>query len=307
MKNETKEIIIDVNEESVNDSRPTDIPQISIERGPQAGKSPRRLSRLVITLICVAALGLLAAFFALATKRSSSGIYPRENLQTLNADYHPTAVGTECFSDTILGVPMNIFPLSGLRASLEGDLPDPGDSTLVLFMRSADYRPDGTAMGPLVADGEYSDWKAAKLRDGYVAVSPAGRAVIGVYSGDEVEKWAVKNGGDFFRQQVLLVDGELPRDFLLRGKVERAAIASAVNGQLFYVVTHGRESMYDFADALREYGFVNAVYMTGGNAYSFYRDPQGRAHLNQPTEEKLEKYRTQPLPQPLLVFRRSLH
>ena len=66
---------------------------------------------------------------------------------------------------------------------------------------------------------------------------------------------------------------------------------------------HGRESMYDFADALREYGFVDAVYMTGGNAYSFHRDSAGNSHVNSATLEKIGKYGSRPLPQPLLVLR----
>ena len=33
--------------------------------------------------------------------------------------------------------------------------------------------------------------------------------------------------------------------------------------------------MYDFADALLEYGFTDAIYITGGNDRCFYRDRNG--------------------------------
>ena len=36
--------------------------------------------------------------------------------------------------------------------------------------------------------------------------------------------------------------------------------------------------MWSFADALREYGFIDAIYITGGRDYSFYRDAKGTRH-----------------------------
>ncbi|MDE6298994.1 MAG: phosphodiester glycosidase family protein, partial [Muribaculaceae bacterium] len=112
--------------------------------------------------------------------------------------------------------------------------------------------------------------------------------------------------GSFFRQYVLLGDGELPPAFDLHGKVERAAIGRMVDGKLYYVVSRHKETMYDFADALREYGFTDAVYITGGNNYSFYRSPDGTTRINDETLSKIEKYSSTPPPAPLLVFRTAL-
>ena len=47
---------------------------------------------------------------------------------------------------------------------------------------------------------------------------------------------------------------------------------------LFYVESKGKEAMWDFADALLEYGFIDAIYITGGTDYCFYRTADGRAH-----------------------------
>ncbi len=61
--------------------------------------------------------------------------------------------------------------------------------------------------------------------------------------------------------------------------------------------------MYDFADALREYGVMDAVYITGGNGYEFYRDKDGVAHVSQRLKDHYAKYPDRKVPAPMLVFR----
>ena len=39
-----------------------------------------------------------------------------------------------------------------------------------------------------------------------------------------------------------------------------------------------KETLWDFADALREYGFIDAIYITGGYDYGFYRTADGERH-----------------------------
>lgn len=296
------ERIIDISDKPVEDTRPTEVPHISIEKSNSDAQKPRWRPNLWGLFAAVVVILTLIAVYFFNIGDDDSEI-TGNNISLLEEPYEPTSVGTERVTDTILGVTMDMYPLGGLKASLETALPDTADRSLVLFMRSADYHPDGRAIGPVIVGGESRDFKAEEFRDGYVAISPSGRAVIGISSDDVIDGWVEKNKGSLFRQMILLNDGQLPRDFLLKGKVERAAIASMVGGELYYVVTQGKETMYDFADALREYGFIDAVYMTGGNAYSFFRDREGEAHLNDATEAKLEKYKTKPLPQPLLVFR----
>lgn len=320
MKNEN-ERIIDVDEDPVSDSRPTEVPEISIERDldktsrvreegmPRPKKKDNKVWVLAIAVACLS--GLVALFWNQHLRVSENADSERNvnayNISVLSTSYTPTLRGTAPKSDSILGVALEIYPLDGLRASLEWEFPDTADRSLVMFMRSADYHPDGRSLGPVVVDGVGSENKVTDSRDGYVAVSPSGRVVIGISPDEDVENWARGNEGDFFRQMVLLDDGELPRDFILRGKVERGAIASTVEGNLYYIVTRNKESMYDFSDAMREYGFVDAVYMTGGNAYSFYRDQEGNAHANSATLDKIKKYDSRPLSQPLLVFRSAKH
>ncbi len=326
MKNENDHII-DVEENTTEDTRPTEVPQISIERDSSVPVPVAKSTSLIvedkiapakvkknlllwaiaipsfIILIMVMTTLWITGVFKFSGEDSSERKAMEQNIDELSDAYVPSATGTIQKTDSLLGVAMDMYPLEGLRASLEREFPDTADSSLVLFMRSADYHPDGRALGPVIIEGVASENKANADREGYVAISASGRPAIGISRDEAIEDWAKENQGDFFRQMVLLNDGELPREFLLKGKVERCAIASDVEGKLYYIVTRHKESMYDFADAMREYGFVDAVYITGGNGYSFYRDPTGHSHLNQPTKEKIEKYTTQPLPQPLLVFR----
>lgn len=304
MKNKTNRVI-DVDDQPVQDVRPTEVPFISIERDGEIESSRiyKPVSRRRWLWIAIVVILILAVVGVFIVYRPDGDYAVKYYKNLADEPFSPSAHGTVRNTDTILGVTMDMYDLRGLSASLEKEMPDTADCSLILFMRSADYHPDRRAIGPVIVNGEYSDYKPSDHREGYIAISPKGRAIMGIDSGGEIEKAVMDDGGSFFRQMLLLDDGELPRDFQLRGKVERAAIASTVSGDLFYVVTREKETMYDFADALREYGFVDAVYMTGGNAYSFYRDEAGNSHANSATIDKIAKYRSEPLPQPLLVFR----
>ena len=71
----------------------------------------------------------------------------------------------------------------------------------------------------------------------------------------------------------LVVNGEERQS----DKVERRAIGR-IDDQLYFIVTRHKETLWDFADALREYGFIDAIYITGGADYVFCRDKEGIKH-----------------------------
>ena len=49
---------------------------------------------------------------------------------------------------------------------------------------------------------------------------------------------------------------------------------------------------WDFADALREYGFIDSIYITGGADFVFYRDKDGVRHdIGDPSDYPHEKWR----------------
>lgn len=318
MMNDKSDKTIEVNDDSFIDDRPVDVPVITIERyGENLINSRTRLhltkksKKLLIILSSILAIIVIAGIvlwskrYDLLSPGVPVSVSDTENMELLNQPFAPYASGTELNTDSILGVAMDFYSLQGLKASLEEELPDTADKSLVLFMRSSDYHPDGATIGTLVAAGKRKVAKERKSRAAYMAISNDGKPVIGVSLSDRMADYATKTGGSFFRQYLLLSDATLPTEFYLHGKVERAAIARMNDCSLHYVVTHNKESMYDFADALREYGFVDAIYLTGGKGYTFYRDVEGKAHVPEETKEKYHKYPDRHLPAPLLVFRNA--
>jgi hypothetical protein len=115
-----------------------------------------------------------------------------------------------------------------------------------------------------------------RSRLGYMAMAN-GNMVIGISRSEKVKDYVLERGGSFFRQFILVSNGTIPSRFFLHGKVERRAIGR-IDDQLFYIATRHKETLWDFADALREYGFIDAIYITGGNDYVFYRSKDGIRH-----------------------------
>ena len=243
---------------------------------------PRRHKWLKRFLLALFMVGLVAAGLAayhwwnrLHNDDLPISVTPEENIQKLmtpvEGKVKPEVVES---SDTILGVPLNFYALKGLRGSIEFKEPDTLDRKVFLYCRSADYRPDSTYIGTLVANGkEYPD---VSPRQGYMAMLGK-NSVVGISKSDQVKDFIIEQGGSFFRQIVLVSNGELPNSFELHGKVERNAIGRLGN-DLYFITTRDRETLYDFADALREYGFIDAIYITGGDDYCFYRTKDGKKH-----------------------------
>ena len=46
----------------------------------------------------------------------------------------------------------------------------------------------------------------------------------------------------------------------------------------YLVATRHKETLWSFADALRERGFEDAIYLTGGNDYCYNRSADGERH-----------------------------
>lgn len=285
------------------------IPVIVIEREGEINRqgSPDNRGRkyLLLGVIFIALLCVSLFYFVFNNSDSDSPVSLSENeiLELLEEPVSNGIMGIETFRDTILGVPLTFYPLDGLKASLEKQLPDTADTSLVAFFRSADYKPDGRAIGTLVMDGETAETSARESRQGYVAISQVGKPVIGIGASDKVQDYVIKNQGSFFQQYFLLADNTIPPKFELHGKVERAALGRMKDNKLYYVISANRETMWGFADALREYGIIDAVYITGGNKYDFSRDAEGNCHFGNKLREEYIEQRGKSLNAPMLVFR----
>ena len=181
-------------------------------------------------------------------------------------------------SDSARDVKFNLYELRGLRAEVSFVEPSPEDRSVYLYSRCADYGVDGKVIGSLVAEGKEMQKDVSRL--GYCAMAD-GNVVIGVARSEEVKDYVMERGGSFFRQFILVSNYTLPPHFYLHGKVERRAIGRLQTESrqgLYYIESVNPETMYDFADALSDYGFVDAIYITGGNTYSYYRSLDGQIH-----------------------------
>ncbi len=247
----------------------------------------RRMLGLVavaaVVLACYKGIGLYNHYYNIGV---SISVTPKENIKKLDgmtAQGGPSEVVLR--TDSVLGVALNIYEPHNVKAELTLAEPDTADHGVLLYTRTADYTATGKYLGSLVVDGEEKQSDASRL--GYCAIA-GGNMVVGVSRFDDMKEHMIDRDGSYFRQFVLVSNGELPHRFLLHGKVERKALARTADDRLCIVETRHPETLWDFADALREYGYVDAIYLTGGNESGFYRAPDGTAHFT----EKAAAYRT---------------
>ena len=276
-----------MSEINFNEQRP-EVPVVIIERDDDeqygdisvrpVGRKPKWLSRLLLLAAVIAVvIGVLAAYrlwryyYCFGVSVSVS---PSENIAKLKAplvEETPEVVKT---SDNVQDVALDFYAIHGLQATLSREEPDTADASVFLYCRSADHKPDSTYIGSLVIDGEKMEVDRSRL--GYMGMAD-GRMVIGVSRSEKVKDYVASRGGSFFRQFILVSDGVIPPRFYLHGKVERRAIGR-IGDTLYYIATRNKETLWGFADALREYGFIDAIYITGGTDYCYYRSADGQRH-----------------------------
>ena len=276
-----------------------EIPEFTIERDdkqlPRVAAEPdlsprkcwmRRILKAFFAgvLLVVVLLGYRywAYFYRIGVPISVS---PTENIEKLRQPAITESPEIIMTSDSILGVALDFFAIHGLRANIEMAEPDTADTSVYLYCRSVDHKADGTYLGSLVIDGDEKQSDQSRL--GYMAMLGR-RSVIGISRSEKVKNFVQSNDGSFFRQFILVSDGVIPHHFQLHGKVERRAIGrlkepsgkgdDSTIDRLYYIATRHPETLWDFADALREYGFSDAIYITGGDDYSFYRTQDGVRH-----------------------------
>lgn len=199
---------------------------------------------------------------------------PKENIAKLKTPAKKTTAEIVMTSDSILGVRLNFYELRGVKAEISFQEPDTTDTSVYLYSRCADHNSDGTYNGSLVVGGK--EYSSDVTRLGYCGIV-GNQMVIGISRFEDVKEYAMKQGGSFFRQFILVSNSVMPPIFQLHGKVERRGLGR-IGDKLFYIESPYPETMYAFADAIREYGFTDAIYITGGDDYSFYRTADGQRH-----------------------------
>ena len=275
--------------DDINMQKP-EVPIIIIERDeqPQTKESvvkvvapswKRKWLKRLLTLVAVGCLmvAVLVGYYFWNYYYNigvSVSVSPDQNIEKLQQPVKHEMPEVVLTSDSILGVAMDFYAIHGLKANIEFEEPDTADTSVYLYCRSADHKADGTYLGSLVVDGDVRQSDTHRL--GYMAMV-GGNSVIGISRSEKVKDFAQEHGGSFFRQFILVSDGTIPGRFFLHGKVERRAIGR-IGDQLYYIATRNKETLWDFADALREFGFIDAIYITGGADYVYYRSKDGIRH-----------------------------
>lgn len=289
-KDERIVVVIEDNDDVSVELDNVETPVISIESDEeeetsQPSCSPRhsKWPVAVVSVLLTAALCMMAAFGYRYYRRYINigvpvSVTSKENIGKLEIPPVYEMPEVVKSSDSILGVAINMYQLIGLKAEITFTEPAVDDTDVYLYSRCCDqtsYDPETNRyLGSLVQNGK--ELQSDNSRLGYCAMAND-NIVIGIARDEKVKDYCIEQKGSFFRQFILVSDGVLPGRFYLHGKVERRALAR-MGKKLFYVESKGKETMWDFADALREYGFIDAIYITGGTDYCFYRTADGTAH-----------------------------
>ena len=275
--------------DELNKQKP-EVPIIIIERDEQPqpqevvtkAVAPSRKQKWLKRFLALVAIGclmvaILAGYYFWNYNYNigvSVSVTPEQNIEKLQKPAKQETPEVVMTSDSILGVAMDFYAINGLKASIQFEEPDTADTSVYLYCRSVDHKADSTYIGTLVVNGEERQSDTHRL--GYMAML-GGNSVIGISRSEKVKDYVQEHGGSFFRQFILVSNGDIPGRFFLHGKVERRAIGR-IDDQLYFIATRHKETLWDFADALREYGFIDAIYITGGTDYCFYRDKNGFRH-----------------------------
>ena len=275
--------------DELNKQKP-EVPIIIIERDEQPqpqevvtkAVAPSRKQKWLKRFLALVAIGclmvaILAGYYFWNYNYNigvSVSVTPEQNIEKLQKPAKQETPEVVMTSDSILGVAMDFYAIHGLKASIQFEEPDTADTSVYLYCRSVDHKADSTYIGTLVVNGEERQSDTHRL--GYMAML-GGNSVIGISRSEKVKDYVQEHGGSFFRQFILVSNGDIPGRFFLHGKVERRAIGR-IDDQLYFIATRHKETLWDFADALREYGFIDAIYVTGGTDYCFYRDKDGFRH-----------------------------
>lgn len=283
-------IIIEEKPDVVPGQSDGDTPVITIECDDSGGtnvalpvKAHRRLpwvvGSVIITVIaCVCAVFAIRYYYRYINIGVSVSVTSEQNIQNLKKKAVKVKPEVVLTSDSVLGVGLNMYEIRGLRAEISFEEPDTTDSDVYLYSRCCDFTSYDPALnhylGSLVVKGEEKETDTHRL--GYCAMAND-NVVIGVARDEDVKDYCIEQAGSFFRQFVLVSNGMLPPKFYLHGKVERRGLGR-IGDKLFYIETKNKETMWDFADAIREYGFTDAIYITGGADRCFYRSADGEHH-----------------------------
>lgn len=241
----------------------------------------------ILIIGCVAIMVAILVFLYVGHKPADSDAQqplldePRPRVKDLPANRIPSVMAS---ADSINDVAVMIYSLNHLRAELSFQLPDKQDTTVYFAIQAADIRKDNKEIvGDFVLKGE--QLARGKRKTGYCSII-GGTISLGNTINEDVKEACMQAKGDFFRQYTLVIEGEIQEN-RLKGKAVRRALAKQGN-DLYIVESLNRESLYDFSEALADFGFTQALYLVGGSSYGWWRESRLVTHdLGLPNQQSL--------------------
>ena len=221
-------------------------------------------------ILCTTVILVLILISIVIFIKTGNGRNEADNLPDIAGNItHATDTSFLCsYADTINDVPLRLVKLHNMQIELSLDFPDTSDIRTAAAVPAADIRKDNLQiLGDFVLKGE--QLARGKSKSGYCLLMD-GNIEIGIDSGDEKKEQALRNNGSFFRQYILVHNGEI-QDNNLKGKAIRRSIAIKAN-ELYIIQSFRKESIYDFSEAISDLGFTTALYLPGGDSYGFYKE-----------------------------------
>ena len=254
--------------------------------GTTTPKSRWKWIIIIISVLVVLLLLCLFLFRKTVNEQDSDIVKLKEDISRVVQDstLHTEESAVRISKDSINDVPLTIYSLINLKAELTFDLPSKNDSTIFLVVQAADIRRDNKEiLGDYVFKGK--QLSTGKRKIGYCAIID-GNVSLGVSLNDEVKDYCIANNGYFFRQYALVIDGEVQEN-QLKGKAVRRALAKQ-GDDLYIIQSRNRESLYDFSEALADFGISDAIYLVGGDAYIVYRNNEDEQLYEDGDNNKLD-------------------
>ena len=234
------------------------------------GRPSKRSNKKWMWLLPLLIAGIAMAFFLTLDKEETVDVkhFKTELKAPLRKQPEPEMTsGVDYEAQVVNDVWLYVFRILDMHTELSLDISEYADSTECFIVQAADIRKDnGKFVGDFVLNGE--KLSSGKRKEGFCAIVD-GRVTIGMSTDDEVMNHCMVNGGSFFRQYPLVVDGVM-QPSNVKGKSIRRALAQNEDG-LYIVMTEERESVHNFSEALVDMGMKNAISLVGGNkAYMYW-------------------------------------
>lgn len=171
--------------------------------------------------------------------------------------------------DTVINdVPLSLLTPVNAIPELSLGIPDTADPSLILALQAADIRADNNKIvGAFVLKGELLARGVAKK--GFCAILD-GKIQLGMAESTPLFEETTAQNGYFFRQYPLVNQG-IQVENNPKNKAIRHALCE-LDSQIVVISSTSRESFHDFAQALVDLGVLNAIALTGGDAFGFRHD-----------------------------------